>query len=286
MKIAAVLAAHLIAAPVLAQTPAPTSPQIAPRPASDLTRSLNSGPPFAVVPPPRATAPSAAPTTAAPIPTTPPASAPRTAPITPSWPAPTPRATPMPSTVPPAPVMTPRTAPPPVATIQPPATTTSASAPALRPAAPAPTTPLAVASTPAPPAMSPPAEPAPEPPAMTVLDATAMAALPFTAELPAGFRITTGRPGPDFKIYTIRRGDQSFVTIYAGPASQFPIYTGQMAEVAGRASVVVDEDGRRRAVEHLFQRQTAPREIHVWVSSLEGQDQVLAELIGQSIDAR
>lgn len=104
--------------------------------------------------------------------------------------------------------------------------------------------------------------------------------------LPTGFQIATGRPGPDFKIYTIRRGDKPFVMIYAGPNSQFPIYSGEQAVVGGRTSVVVNEDGRRRAVEHLFQRATAPREVHVWVSSLEGADQQIAEQIAQTVDAR
>lgn len=122
---------------------------------------------------------------------------------------------------------------------------------------------------------------------MTILDAPAITALPFTAQLPAGFSITTGRPGPDFKIYTVRRGEQSFVTIYAGPSSMFPIYTGETVQAGGRASVVVvDQAGQRHATEHLFQRTTAPREIHVWVASLEGADQAIAEQIAQSIDDR
>ena len=122
---------------------------------------------------------------------------------------------------------------------------------------------------------------------MTVLNATAVAVLPFTVQLPAGFTITTGRPGPDFKIYTIRRGEQSFVTVYAGPSSMFPIYTGETVQAGGRASVVtVDQAGQRHAPEHLFQRPTAPREIHVWTMSLEGADRALAERIAQSLDVR
>jgi len=144
-------------------------------------------------------------------------------------------------------------------------------------AAPAPTVPLeAVVATPPPPAA----------PAVTVLDSVARAALPFTAELPAGFEIVTGRPGPDFRIYTIRRGGQSFVMVYAGPASQFPIYSGQMVEAAGRASILSTEDGVRHAVEHLFQRTATPREIHVWTMSLDGADRDLAEQIAQSVDVR
>jgi len=175
--------------------------------------------------------------------------------------------------------------PPPAATITPaPRPTTPAPsvvpAPLLPPAAspaPAPTVPLeAVVATPPPPAA----------PAVTVLDSAARAALPFTADLPPGFEIVTGRPGPDFRIYTIRRGARSFVMVYAGPSSQFPIYSGQMVEAAGRASILATEDGVRHAVEHLFQRTVAPREIHVWTMSLDGADRDLAEQIAQSVDVR
>jgi hypothetical protein len=124
------------------------------------------------------------------------------------------------------------------------------------------------------------------PPGVTVLDSAARAALPFTADLPPGFEIVTGRPGPDFRVYTIRRGTQSFVMVYAGPASQFPIYSGQMVEAGGRASIVSTEDGVRHAVEHLFQRPTAPAEIHVWTMSLDGADRAMAEEIAQSVDVR
>lgn len=130
-----------------------------------------------------------------------------------------------------------------------------------------------------------PVEPAP-PPVMTTLGAPAVAALPFTVELPQGFRITTGRPGPDFNVYSIRRGDEEFAMVYVGPSSQFPIYDGQMVQAGGRASIVVTENGQRHAMEHLFQRATAPKEIHVWVSSLEGADALLAERIAQSVDAK
>jgi hypothetical protein len=128
--------------------------------------------------------------------------------------------------------------------------------------------------------------PSATPPAVAVLDAAARAALPFAVDLPPGFEIVTGRPGPDFRIYTIRRGERSFVMVYAGSASQFPIYSGQMVEAGGRASVVSTENGVRHAQEHLFQRATAPREIHVWTMSLDGADRALAERIAQSLDVR
>ena len=174
-----------------------------------------------------------------------------------------------------------------------PAPTPSPSAspsPAPRPAAIAPAgVPAGVPAAtvrPSEPVVAPAAEPAPVAPAVTVLDAAARAALPFTVVTPPGFEIVTGRPGPDFRIYTIRRGGQSFVMIYAGPASQFPIFSGQMVEAGGRASVIATEDGVRHALEHLFQRPDAPREIHVWTMSLDGADRAIAEQIAQSLDVR
>lgn len=250
MKIALVgLAALLSANPVLAQTARAASPS----PSSNLTRDLNSAPPGAAVP------------------------------------APAPTAAPRPATAPAAPVVA---RPAPVVAAAPtraPAVSVSPAPAAARPA-----TPVTPARTPTavPPPAAAPAPVAvveaapPPPPAPTVLAPAAVAALPFTATLPTGFQITTGRPGPNFNIWTVRRGDQGFVTVYAGPASQFPIYDGEMVQTGGRASVVVTEGGVRHAVEHLFQRAAAPKELHIWVASLEGGDRALAEQIAQSIDLK
>lgn len=169
---------------------------------------------------------------------------------------------------------------------QPPATTTAPmSQPAVRPVATQP----APVMTPPPVSASAPVETAaeaPPPPRVvpTVLDAAAITDLPFTLTLPPGFEIVTARPGPDFRVYTVRRGDEPFVMIYAGPSALFPIYDGDPVEAAGRASVLVMEDGRRRALEHLFNRDVAPRQIHVWVASVEAGDRDLAERIAQSVD--
>jgi hypothetical protein len=287
MKILVTAAALLFAGAAQAQTPptAAPAPQAAPAPASNLTRDLNSGPPAPAVYLAPAPAPVIAPTlvpapsmaTPAPPSPTPAPATPRPAAIAapaPVYPTPVrPRVTPAPTVQPSAPV-----AAPPVS-VQ----------PAPRPA-PAPAMSAAPAPAPAPAAVAPATAPAPAPapsaPAVTVLDSAARAALPFTADLPPGFEIVTGRPGPDFRIYTIRRGDQSFVMVYAGPASQFPIYSGQMVEAAGRASILSTEDGIRHAVEHLFQRTAAPREVHVWTMSLDGADRDVAEQIAQSVDVR
>lgn len=124
-------------------------------------------------------------------------------------------------------------------------------------------------------------------PAYTVLDAAAVRALPFSLTLPPEFRITTGRPGPDFQVYTIRRGETPFVMIYAGAQSFYPVYSGQEVEAGGRFSILVETDGRRRAVEHLFRRASTPREIHVWVASVAtAGDRDQAEAIAQSVDPR
>lgn len=247
MKSIVLLAAVAAAAsPALAQSAGQNS--------SFLTRELNRAPPSAAAPAPGTvtTRPLSqpAPTTAAPA--TPPATAsqpPAARPETASAPA------------------------------------TATAAPATRPAAapaPAPAASAPPATTPAPAAT---AEPPPPPPP-TVLNAAAIAALPFRVDLPAGVQITTGRPGPNFNIWSIRKGDQTLAMVYAGPASQFPIYDGQQATVGGRTSIVVTEDNRRMALEHLFQRQTAPAEIHVWVASVEGADRVLAEQIAQTVDPK
>lgn len=269
MKIAASAAlVLLLAGAAHAQTASPQTPPAAPAsPGSAVTFDLNSGPPV----PATYLAPTPVPVEA-PRPSTPAASPPET-----SRPAPEIAPTPVPASRSAAPA--PRSAAPaPVAPPSEPVTPPVAAPAVVRPVE----TPISA------PAPAPAAEPTPPPaaPSVTVLDSAARAALPFTADLPPGFEIVTGRPGPDFRIYTIRRGGQSFVMVYAGPASQFPIYSGQMVEAGGRASVVSTEDGVRHAMEHLFQRPDAPREIHVWTMSLDGADRALAERIAQSVDVR
>ncbi|WP_299175865.1 hypothetical protein [uncultured Brevundimonas sp.] len=118
------------------------------------------------------------------------------------------------------------------------------------------------------------------------LDAAGIAALPFTLDLPSDVSLTPSRAGADARIYAVRRGESVLAMIYAGPASQFPIYDGQMIQAGGRTSVVVTEGARRLAMEHLFQRATTPQEIHVWVAAPGGADRDLAERIAQSVDAR
>lgn len=246
------LAVVTLAAPAMAQT-APVSTSSA----DDITRELNGGPPAST------------------LPARPPVTEPVTPPVTrPSSPVTTP-----PASQPPArpasaaaqPVM--QAAPP---RTQPAATPAQPAArPAANPPAPATTAPAVTTAEPAAP---------PPPPPPTVLDAAAIAALPFTVTLPAGFEITTGRPGPDFKVYTVRRAGQPFVMIYAGPSALFPIYDGDAVEAAGRASILVTEGARRRALEHLFNRDAAPRQIHVWVASVDDADRDLAESIAQSVD--
>ena len=259
----------VLAAAVLlsGQTTAP-----APRSGSDLTRDLNSAPPSAVQP-----------QRPAPTQTPPPAqaSAPQTPPAARATTAPVPRTQP-PATQ--APVRQPSASQPPAATSPRPsaqnAPGATATAPAARPQAPA------ASAQPQPQAQTPAAtsEPPAAPPA--ALTPAAVAALPFRLEMPADAVITASRAGSDANVYAVRRGDRVLLMIYAGPASQFPIFDGQMVRAGGRSSVVVTEGGRRLAMEHLFQRATAPTEIHVWVASPGGADRDLAERIGQSVDVR
>jgi hypothetical protein len=204
----------LLPAAAMAQTPPPAGPA---RTAEELTRDLNSGPPYPVTPRP-------APATPAPV--TP-------APVTPAPAAATP-------------------------------------APAVARDAPAPT------PTPAPAAAGP-----------AALDAAARARLPFTLSLPAGTEIIETPSGETFDTWAVRRGGSTLVRIYAGPASQFPVYDGEIRTLRGRSTVIVADGASRRAMEHLFERDGAtPREIHVLVGTLTGGDLALAEAIGQSIDPR
>ena len=235
---------------VMAAAASPVLAQSASQNSSFLTRELNRAP---------ATAPAPAPGTVTTRPLGQPAPAPSTAPAVTAAPTPQPPAA-RPATA---------TAP-----------TIAATPPVARPAA-APATAPVPAPAPAPAVAEP-----PPPPPPTVLNAAAVAALPFRVELPAGVQITTGRPGPNFNIWSIRKGDQTLAMVYAGPASQFPIYDGQQAQAGGRTSIIVTEDNRRMALEHLFQRTTAPAEIHVWVASVDGADRILAEQIAQTVDPK
>lgn len=238
------------------------------RAGSNLTRDLNSAPPSATPPAASTAAPTQAPVRATtqalpPIGQTPVAS-PRPAPAASSAPRTT-------QTQPPI--------------GQSPATTTRP-ATATRPQTPAPTASTPQATAPQPATTAPAATPPAAAPAPAALNAAAIAALPFSIQLPAGLTITPARAGADASIYRVQRGDQTLLMIYAGPSSQFPIYDGEMVRAGGRASVVVTEGSRRLAMEHLFQRATDPKEIHVWIASVEGADRDLAERIGQSIDVK
>lgn len=254
------------------------------RSASDLTRDLNSGPPIGVP----AQTPAQAPAQAAR-----PAQAPtsRLPPIGGSQPLTPGGSSPAPASAPPPAAGLPSSG-----SSRPAHADTSPSA--RRPASGLPPIGAAGSAAPAgpPPAVSPSAAPPPAAPPSAAspaartpnaaLGATAIAALPFTVDLSGGLSLTEGRPGPDFDVYSVKRGGKTLAMIYAGPASQFPIYDGQMIQAGGRTSIVITEDGRRLALEHLFQRQTAPREVHVWIASVEGEDRILAERVGQSVDIR
>lgn len=271
--IACSIAALLVAAPAFAQTP----PQTRPSDSQALTRALNAAPPATTVAPATRSTGVTAPDDARA-----PATAPRNSAPT------TPQPTPTPAPVAPAARPALRQ---PSSSAEPPASRAAGPGAPVRPvpasasppgrvAAGAPAAAAPIASV----VPAPPAAPAPALPA--VLNAAAIARLPFTVILPVGFQITAARPGPDFQVYTVRRGTQPFVMIYAGPTSQFPIYSGDVVQAAGRASVVTVEGNQRRAVEHLFQRTQSPTEIHIWVSSLDGADRSMAEQIAQSVDVR
>ncbi len=290
MKVIASLAVLALATPALSRTPPQTAPAATPAaPTSSVTRDLNSGPPAPAtyLAPSPTTAPTVAPATPAQPATIRPAASP--AAVAPS----TARPAASPATPPPHPVASaPSSSGPAVARpaapdgVRPTTATPAATPPRPAVSAPAMARPVAAPPTAVPMAIVPAAEVAPPAPSYTVLDAPARTALPFTLNLPPDFMIDAERSGPDFKMYAVRRNGTPFVMIYAGPSSQFPIYDGELVQAAGRSSMVVTEDGQRHAMEHLFQRATAPQEIHIWVASLEGADRILAERIAQSVDVR
>ncbi|WP_295187019.1 hypothetical protein [uncultured Brevundimonas sp.] len=242
------------------------------RPGSNLTRDLNSAPPSGLATPPAA---STAVPTSTPAPT---AAATQALPPIGQTPAASPRPAPATSSAP----RTTQTLPPigqsPAATMRP--------ATATRPQTPAPTATAPQATAPQATTTAPAASPPAAAPAPAALNAAAIASLPFSIQLPAGLTITPARAGANASIYRVQRGDQTLLMIYAGPSSQFPIYDGETVRAGGRASVVVTEGSRRLAMEHLFQRAADPKEIHVWIASVEGADRDLAERIGQSIDVK
>lgn len=161
--------------------------------------------------------------------------------------------------------------------------------PAVRaPATPAPRPQPAPAPRPqtAPASTTPAPTPSATPAAPTALSAAARAALPFTVDLPAGFQLFESRAAPGSHVYSARKAGKTYLMIYVGPSSQFPIYDGEQVTAAGRVSVVVTEGTRRIAMEHLFQQSRDPAEIHVWLMGLDGADRDEAERIAQTLDPK
>ncbi len=166
--------------------------------------------------------------------------------------------------------------------------------PAVPPPAPQPqssrptTQPQAAPRTPsAPPSAAPVRSPQPAPaPAPQGLSAAERAALPFRIDLPPGFQLVEGRAAPGAHVYSARKAGKTYLMIYAGPSSQFPIYDGEQVTVGGRVSVVTTEGQRRIAMEHLFQRSAEPAEIHVWLMAQDGADRDEAERIAQTVDPK
>lgn len=118
------------------------------------------------------------------------------------------------------------------------------------------------------------------------LNAAAIAALPFDITL-GDAQITERSAGIRAKIYTVSGKDGVMLMIYAGPVSQFPIYDGEQAVVAGRVTTIINQMGKRIAAEHLFRSDNAePAELHVWLMTTDGPQAEQAESIAQSVDLR
>lgn len=131
-------------------------------------------------------------------------------------------------------------------------------------------------------AAEPTAPPEPEPVALTVSERLV---LPFRVAMPEGAGLYPGRSGPEFDIFSVRREGRGLLMIYVGPQSQFPIYSGEQRERAGRRSIIVTENGRTLALEHLY-RLGDGVELHVWVSAVSDEDRALADAIGQTVEPR
>ncbi len=193
----------------------------------------------------------------------------------------------------PAPVETPAVAPRASAPVrQTPASPAARPAPAPRPvpraAPPAQTRPAIEPAAPvveAPPE-TPPARTERQPAPALPMSAAAISELPFRIDL-RGTQIIARQAGPDATIYTVRQRDTPLLMIYAGPQSEFPIFYGEQAVVGDRVTIVLAQDNRRIAAEHLFRREgKVPADIHVWLLATEGEGAALAEQIGQTIDPR
>lgn len=249
----------------------------------DLTRRLNGAPPAPqraaperAAPPPAQAAPQASPSRPTPAPAASPAAAAR------QDPAERARIDDLTRRLNGAPASPTPASPTPSSAVPPPAPQPQSPRPTTQPQA-APRTPSAPPS--AAPVRSP--QPAPAPaPAPQGLSAAERAALPFRIDLPPGFQLVEGRAAPGAHVYSARKAGKTYLMIYAGPSSQFPIYDGEQVTVGGRVSVVTTEGQRRIAMEHLFQRSAEPAEIHVWLMAQDGADRDEAERIAQTVDPK
>jgi len=128
----------------------------------------------------------------------------------------------------------------------------------------------------------PPVPSAPEPAPLTLDERRE---LPFRVGLPEGGGLYPGRSGPDFDVFSVRFEGRGLVMIYVGPQSQFPIYSGEQRERAGRRSIIVNENGRNLALEHLYRLRDGA-ELHIWVSAVSDEDRALADAIAHTVEPR
>lgn len=131
-------------------------------------------------------------------------------------------------------------------------------------------------------AAEPAAPSAPEPAPLTLDERRE---LPFRVGLPEGGGLYPGRSGPDFDVFSVRLEGRGLVMIYVGPQSQFPIYSGEQRERAGRRSIIVNENGRNLALEHLYRLRDGA-ELHIWVSAVSDEDRALADAIAHTVEPR
>ncbi|MDP1629811.1 MAG: hypothetical protein Q8L66_00140 [Caulobacter sp.] len=119
-------------------------------------------------------------------------------------------------------------------------------------------------------------------PAAARAEAAAVADLPFKIDLPAGFEVTPRPRGPDFIVFDVVKGADSYVGVYVGGFASFPMHKDLKVEGRGGGLKVALRDGR--PVEYLWFRETGwPTQLHVWIQVGADADPAIADRIAASI---
>jgi hypothetical protein len=109
---------------------------------------------------------------------------------------------------------------------------------------------------------------------------------PFLIDLPPGFTVKAREPGPDFYVFDVLKGKESYVGVYIGGHPGFPMGAGEVrsvGETGGKVAESKRPDGSLRR-EYLI---VAPAGyiLHVWTQEPAG-DLATADRIAASIRAK